>query len=497
MGPSSGEISFSFACLQTLMKSFRDVAEGTLLESGKRDAICELVTHLGEVAIPVLIRNLFAADTDSGEWASQLLLHLSKNDDAKRRVQRELRSYQDAPNLSQFSLLRVADLLATLDGWQDELPVALPTEILHAECVSDQYLAGLAECINSPSDVAHVVGVLLNDLPPHELQDFIESMALHEPGCAKALVQELVLRDDLERKYRQTLRGVAASLSEVFNEIPLSIGQRPTLQVATHSSGATAIVVYLALPQENDPEDEVPLYRAMRLDIDVRRGLTSSLYLCDLSRGDIDEKILHALVEASYELRPIQESEARKRVVLAMRTRSRRGQSMPNCYYLGRDMLGLQGEHLGPSNDAECDSAAFFSRGTELYQRGNFGQAKELLIKYLQQRPSDPEAMSVLASCLIELQETDRARYYLEQACSLAPAVGRYHWNLASLAHREGRLGECYIAFQQYLKCQDSPNQGQRDLATQFLRTYARKNSLPRPSHAISLADSSIRHNKR
>ncbi len=479
------------------MKSFRDIAEGTPLAPEKRDAVCELVTHLGEVAIPVLIRNLFASDSDSGEWASQLLLHLSKNDDAKRRLQSELRSYQDAPNLSQFSLLRVADLLATLDGWQDELPLALPTEILHSECISDQYLADLAECINSPSDVAHVVSVLLSDLPPHELQDFIESMALHEPGCAKALVHELVIRDDLERKYRQTLRGVAVSLSEVFNELPLSISQRPTLQVATHSSGATAIVVYLVLPQENEGEGEAPLYRAMRMDIDVRHGLTCALYLRDVLRGDIDEQILHPLVEASFELRPIQESEVRKRVVLAMRTRSRRGQSMPNCYYLGRDMLGLQDEHIVSGNDAECDSAALFSRGTELYQRGNFCQAKELLIKYLQKRPRDPEAMGVLASCLIELQETDRARYYLEQACSLAPTVGRYHWNLASLAHREGRLGECYIAFQLYLKCQDSPNQGQRDLAAQFLRTYARTNSLPRPSHTISRTDSSIRHNKR
>lgn len=474
----NGDISFSFACLQTLMKSFRDVAEGEVLGSLKRDAICELVDHLGEVAIPVLLRNLFGPP-DTGQWASELLLHLSRVSSAKARIRTELGSYENASNLNSSSLLRVADLIATLDGWQEELPTNLSNEGIDTEDYSEQYLATLAGCIHSKADVAHIANLLLRDFAPGDLPDFIERMALNQPGCAKALVQELILRDDLERQHRQSLRGVAASLSEVLFEIPLSLRERSTMTLATHASGASSIVSYIQIPPADDfsfggKEQEEYLYRALQLNIDTRQGLTGGQYLTGIDRSAIDSRAVHPLVESGFELRPISQSEVEKRLTIALRACSRRGQSIPNCYYLGRDIVGLHDEHILPGADAECDSAALFSRGNQLMTRGKYQQARTLLEKYAKQHPNDPEAMSALASCHIELQNPDSARYYLEQASSLAPAVGRYHWNRASLAHREGRLGECFLAFQEYLLCGDARDQKQIALANQFIRQYTR-----------------------
>jgi hypothetical protein len=74
--------------------------------------------------------------------------------------------------------------------------------------------------------------------------------------------------------------------------------------------------------------------------------------------------------------------------------------------------------------------------------------------------------------------ELERARAHLARAAWLAPQTGRHHWNQASLAHQEGRLGDCFLALQGYLRCMDSVDAEQRSLAEAFVADYARRAAL-------------------
>src|SRR5690606_35018198 len=84
--------------------------------------------------------------------------------------------------------------------------------------------------------------------------------------------------------------------------------------------------------------------------------------------------------------------------------------------------------------------------------------------------------------CLMRLGDIDAARKHLAKAARLSPAVGRYHWNRASFAHQEGRLGDCFLALKEYLGCLDAVDGQQRRLAREFIAEYCRQAALRAPS---------------
>ena len=481
--PGNSQISFAFMELRELLKSFDELEEGCPRSPCRESAIYQLVDHLGEVAMPTLLRKLVGTP-DSGRWASLLLLRLAQDEHLKKRICLAVREQSAAPGLPDRCRLLAADLLATLSAHQQELPfLAMPEE------TAELSLVELAECMSNRAEVARAVDILIGDLPPLELIEFVEDFAEHQPGSAHWLLVELLLRDDLDLRTRTRLRQIHVSVSPAAGAMS-STPRRVGLRLASHTDGRTALVCYARIP-----EQATTRYRAICLAVGVNAALLDCQYLESVTRSEIDRQLLSPLVMHGYQLSPIAQAAAKEHALAAIAARRQIGLSMPSDYYLGRDLLGLFDEHCQAHLGCDADNAALLARGTELMNRDQLDTARDLLVRYAELRPDDSEAMATLGACLMKRGELERARSHLARAAWLAPQVGRHHWNRASLAHHEGRLGDCFLALKEYLRCMDSVDADHRSLAEAFVADYTRRAALQAPvasAQEIALREASL-----
>ncbi len=473
--PKSSQISFSFIGLRELLNSLEELEGGCPATQAREVAIYQLVDHLGELAIPVLLRKL-CGRPESGRWASLLLLRLGQESELRARICVELREQMRTPGLSDLHKLRGMDLLSQLGERLDDLPT-----LDFPEQTAEFSLVELASCIANPAQLARAADILIGDLPAPELIEFVEDMASHQPAAARRLVGELALRDDLDPTTRHSFQQIQASLAEHANQACDPTPRRPGLRLAKHADGRRALVSYARMPDESPAR-----YRALCMDVAQGQGLVTCSYLDTVTRGEVDRQILQPLLEQGFELRPLAPGEAIQRAMVAMRQRTQRGLSMPRSYYLGRDLLGLSDEHIAPQAASEAQESVLLARGTELLRHGQASAARELLVRYTDSHPDDSEALSTLGACLMHLGDLEGARSHLARAAGLSPQVGRYHWNRASLAHKEGRLGDCFVALQEYLGCVDAVDSRQRELANAFVSAYGRQAALREPSQRSS-----------
>lgn len=453
--------------LRRLLKSFDAIESGDPLTSCEESAIYHLVDHLGEVALPTLLRKL-CGEHEAGRWASLLLLRLAQDDALKTRICTSLRQQTSSPKLDDRPKLLCASLLSTLSGYQKELPLlALPDESAELSLVE------LAECMSSCSDVARAVDILMCDLPSQELVEFVEDFAEHQPASAHLMLSELMLRDDLEQRTITRLRQIRVSVSGASQTLPSAAPKRPGLRIAKHEDGRTGLVCYAKIPEQLPAR-----YRAISFVMGVDGALLDCQYLETVTRSEVDRQLLSPLATHGYELSRIAQAQAKSLAVAAIRARIKAGLGLQRDYYLGRDLLGISDEHRQSERERGANNAALLARGTELMNHNQLDRAKELLVRYAAQRPDDSEAMATLGACLMKRGEMDPARAHLDRAAWLAPQTGRHHWNGASLAHKEGRLGDCFVALQRYLECIDAVDSKQRKLAEAFIADYSRKSTL-------------------
>lgn len=461
------QISFSFMELRQLLKSFDALEADQVLSVPEESAIYHLVDHLGELALPTLLRKLVGGQ-DSGRWASLLLLRMSQDDALKIRICQAVREQAAAPKLCDRSKLLCANLLATLSGYQDELPdLALPQE------TAERSLVELAECMHSRAEVARAVDILMSDLPPLELVEFVEDFAAHQPESAHLMLSELMLRDDLSPRTRLQLRQIRVSVACQGHELVGDPPHRPGLRLGTHEDGQVGLVCYARIAEL------VPTrYRAISFIMNADGALLDCRYLETATRSEVDRQLLSPLATHGYALTRIGSTAAKEYALAGVRGRIEAGLGLPRDFYLGRDLLGIHDEHRQNKHEQGANNAALLARGTELMNRNQLDTARELLIRYSQQRPDDSEGMATLGACLMKRGELERARAHLARAAWLAPQIGRHHWNGASLAHKEGRLGDCFVALQQYLRCIDAVDTRQRHFAEEFIANYSRRATL-------------------
>jgi tetratricopeptide (TPR) repeat protein len=469
----TGQISFTFFELRQLMASFEEHVEGTARSAQHKDAIYHLVDHIGGLAVPTLLRQLFVG-SGSAHWATELLIRLADSDARCQRIANLLLSDLQTGTLPESCRFAVAELL----GYLDE-PVPWP-EFVSAEDSAQHSLCDLASCIDSPAELARAADTLLADLPVSEVVEFVEDFACQEPGIALLLIDELLVRDSLGERTRASLRQLAASAALESRSISLptmplkAASSRPGLRLAKHASGRSALIAY-ASSAAHGPRR----YRALSLLVDASGVLQDCEYLEQVPHSMVESLLLQPLAEAGYELSPVAPGALKQHAIAATQFRLRSGKAIPRGYYLGRDLMGLQDEHL-PTRSASAkqktDDAALLARGTELLSRGRAKIARDLLLLYTKGHPEDSEALATLGSCLVRTGETKAARDYLDRAAKLAPEVGRYHWNRAALAHQEGRIGECFLALQDYLGCSASGDASQRSVARELVLSYGLAN---------------------
>ncbi len=502
--PLNGQISFSFIELRQLMRSFEEYANGSQRSDDHKNAIFELVDHIGGMAIPTLLRQLFQ-DASSAFWASELLIHLTDgSQDLHHRIAVELLAELQHSALPYSCRVAVAELLTNLGEevpWPDL-------------CSVHSSLTDLASCIASPAKLARAANSLLCELAAADILEFVEDVSEEQPVVARSLICELLARDSLTTNTRASLQQLAVSTkadsshAEPWCETPanstegakhprsakqgalktdansfgtsfldaISAPRRRGLRIAKHDDGRSALIAYAQC------DDASGTYRALCLLIDCRSTLQNCEYLEQVARGTIESLMLRPLAEAGYELSPLAPGTIKQHAIAAAHRRLRMGTPMPRSYYLGRDLMNLSDEHLlgrSPRSRRRTKNAALLARGTELLRSGRAERAIELLIRYANGHPNDSEALATLASCLLEVGETKRARTYLGRASALAPDVGRYHWNRAALAHEEGRIGECYLALKEYLRC-NGRDKSQRQLASELIARYGRSTQTER-----------------
>ncbi|MCP4447565.1 MAG: tetratricopeptide repeat protein [Myxococcales bacterium] len=451
------------------MASFEEHSEGSLRSLEQRDAIYQLVDHIGALAIPPLLRQLFVGPS-AAQWATELLIRLADSEARVRRIAKAVVSELQTATLPEPCKLPVAELL----GYLGE-PIPWP-EFSSAEDSAQHSLCDLAACIDSPAELARTADTLLADLPTTEVIEFVEDFATQEPAIAIALIDELLLRDTLHERSRAALRQLGVSVSVEHRSLTLSIGalhappKRPGLRLARHASGRSVLVAYARCKTKGPRQ-----YRALSLHLESNGTLSQCEYLDQVPRSTVESLLLTPLAEAGYEISPAAPGALRQHAIFGCRLRIRGGQPMPRAYFLGRDLLGLSDEHMprrSPRSRRRTQDAALLARGTELLSLGRAELARDLLIQYAKGHPRDSEALATLGSCLVQVGDIDRAREYLSKASSLAPQVGRYHWNLAALAHREGRSGECFLALKDYLACSDAGDASQRSVARELVASY-------------------------
>jgi tetratricopeptide (TPR) repeat protein len=464
-----GQISFTFFELRQLMASFEEHVEGTARSAQHKNAIYQLVDHIGALAVPTLLRQLFA-DSGSAHWATELLIRLADSEARCRRIAGALLSEMQTATLPETCKFAVAELL----GYLGE-PVPWP-DFVSAEDSAQHSLCDLAACIDSPSELARAADTLLADLPTPEVVEFVEDFANQEPRIALLLIDELLVRDSLSERTQAALRQLGASASIECRSICLPqrslepAVSRPGLRLAKHASGRSALIAY-AGSLAHGPRR----YRALSLLVDAMGILQDCEYLEQVPRSTVESLILHPLAEAGYELSPVAPGALKQHAISAAQFRMRSGKTLPRGYFLGRDLMGLRDEHQ-PKRSADAEQrvqdAALLARGTELLSRGRAELARDLLLLYTKGHPSDSEALATLGTCLVKTGETEAARAYLNRAATLAPDVGRYHWNRAALAHQEGRIGECFLALKDYLGCNAAGDADQRSVARELVLSY-------------------------
>lgn len=472
-----GQISFTFFELRQLMASFEEHVEGSPRSLEHKSAIYQLVDHIGALAVPTLLRQLFV-DSSSAQWATELLIRLADSEARCRRITKALLVELQATALREDCKFAVAELL----GYLGE-PVPWP-EFVSAEDSAQHSLCDLATCIDSPAELARAADTLLADLPITEVVEFVEDFASQEPSIALLLIDELLVRDSLTERTRASLRELGASASLECRSISLptkplqTASSRPGLRLAKHASGRSALIAY-ASGQAHGPRR----YRALSLLVDASGVLQDCEYLEQVPHSTVESLLLQPLAEAGYELSPVAPGALKQHAIAAAQFRLRSGKALPRSYYLGRDLMGLRDEHMPKRSklaERRVQDAALLARGTELLSRGRVEVARDLLLLYAKGHPTDCEALATLGTCLVRTGETEKARKYLNRAAELAPDVGRYHWNRAALAHQEGRIGECFLALKDYLGCSAAGDARQRTVARELVLSYGLASS----SHA-------------
>jgi tetratricopeptide (TPR) repeat protein len=460
-----------------------------------------IAAGLGGVAVPLCLRELAGGDDGRGRWAYELLGHLAtaagdgpaESEAARERVLRGLRELTGSPDSPDTAKVRASALLSDLDG------EPAPVDLADPEAASERSLHQLAAYLTSPAEVASAADMLIEQLDPIDLLDLVEGMASTEPARARILLEELLVRGDLDDRVASELRRIRAPLralpvratapgDDADDDLgaPISLAAvadaaRPvSVRLGTSADGRRSVLVAVQRLSGSRPVRQ----RALCCLVDESGYLAEAMHRNDYATGGVEREVIAPLVAQGYRFARTSTVAARRMLVdVAARTWAR-GHVLPRGFYLGRDLLAISSEHLGGARleSPAFDLASLLGRGIDLLAVGDAAKALPLLERYLEERPDDPDAVSSLGLCHLALGDPATARAPLDRAAALEPARPFHHWNRAAAAHRERRLGACYLALLDYLRCATTDTVESRSprcaLARRYVADYERAERL-------------------
>jgi tetratricopeptide (TPR) repeat protein len=473
----------SFVGLQTLATSF------TSRSRRGREAI-ERAVHLGGVAIPLCLREIRSADEDRRDWARQLLLAIADAPPLRARIVASLRASTSSPEpLDDEAKVAALALLAELGEPQATASFRDP------RAIQRRSLGELAELLTCRSDVALAADLAVTQLDGDALLELIDSLAHTAPGRTRHLVDELLLRTDLDPALRSELVLVAAPLALVARE-PLADPPRraPRVIVLGHPNGRTVAIV---LRRDDDH------WRCLVALVDPAGHLCDALYREDAAPRAVRDELIAPLLLDGFVPTRCRFAAVRTKIATAARRTVTDRLELPGAYFLGRDLLGLGDAHQPDWRDRwEPDlPTTLLGRATDLLSTGEVERARPLLERCVDLVPDDADAAAGYGLCLLGNGDLAGARLQLERAVALDPACALHHWNLAAVAHRQGSLGACYLALRRYValeRGQDADAAARLALAGHFVADHERLVRLEHPGvDAVDLARREVRSRSR
>jgi tetratricopeptide (TPR) repeat protein len=510
MGLSArGSVSFAFVKLQRLVQSFDEVGSATPTEAGVRRAL-RLAVQLGATALPLCVRELGSSDARRARWAEVLLGHLGARPELHARVVAALRELAGAggaepgPPLERGAELgdaarararrMLAELGERLSAPEPDQPYQVSNLGARLSSASAsppasrvgsglsgrdavpldpaRLRAGMAR-MSTQAEVAQVADRMLSALEPMALVLLVDELGERDPARALRLADEILLRNDLDGQTRASLRRVRAPLDmtaplarsgrhgrtggavapvaapgAAVSAAAAAGGPLAAALLGRHAAGRMVVIV--SRPVVVRPGERPQRVRVMAMLLAADGTLNDGLYGEDFAARGLDRELLAPLRERGYRFATATVGQAAELVRESARAALCLGLTLPRAFYLGRDLLGLYDQHVAGLRAADEDGP-LLDRGLQLLGEGLAARARPLLERYVRRVPESAEGRAALARCLLALGALEPARAQLIQAIALDPDNPLHHWNLAAIAHRQGRTGGCYLALLDYL----------------------------------------------
>jgi tetratricopeptide (TPR) repeat protein len=454
------EISHSLLKLGRLRASF--VAPPACADLEER-SLLRLATQIGKVAIPTCVRELGAEAEGRSRWAYRLLTHLGEEAALRPRVVAALQAVTTDAVSDPIKVRAVALLVELGESTPDQAVLSDPASARR------RALGELAGHLRSPEELARAADYLRSTMLQEELSTFLDDLIEAAPVAAVGLIEELLVRDDLEDTLRTELRGLRATL--VCGPRPRTAPEGAPVKCATgsHPDGRRVALAWSGVAGRE---------RVLAALLSREKLLLDALYRDGAEANSVLEHLIAALSEQGFTFRLVAVEAAREVVCRAVRQRAARGLRQPRAFYVGRDLFGIHDEHLPMRRrrSREGDLGALLSRGLEQLAIGEASRACALLERYVGRVPRDPEGRAGLGVCLLALGRADEAHEQLQQAAELDPESPLSLWNLAASAHRTGQAESCYRALRRYLERGDDGDgaEERRAHARQLIAEYER-----------------------
>jgi tetratricopeptide (TPR) repeat protein len=438
---AGAEISYSLLRLRRLLASFSDPPKYEDLEER---SLLRLARLLGAVAVPSCVRELSASDEQRWRWAYRLLAYLAGETALRVRVIVTLRRLV-AGAAEDSAKVRAAALLVDLgESPPDTAKLSDPVSARR------RALGELAGHLRSPEEVARAADYVLASMTSGEVSCFLDDLVEAAPVAAVGLIEELLLRDDVEDRLRGELRGLRAPMvcgprSRPLRRVPAAV----KYTIGSHPDGRRVAIACC---------EGASCHERLLAALLSRDGfLLDGLYRDGPEAGPLRAQLCDSLREQGFTFQTASLAAARELVSEGARRRSSRGLRQPRSLFLGRDLFSIYDEHLSPRRrgSREADLGALLSRGLEQLAIGDSRRARALLERYVRRAPRDAEGWAALGVCLLAIGQVEEAEQRLQRAAELDSKSSLALWNLAAAAHRGGHAESCYWALCRYLERND------------------------------------------
>jgi Flp pilus assembly protein TadD len=437
-----------------------------------------MVRELGVTVIPLCVRILEATPPDDARarWACALLGHLAEVAQHRTRVVKAVEAFLRTSALGDPVKLHALALLGDLG-----CPVPGGTRLDDASAAQEHSERELTTMLTTAPEVAHAGDMLVTRLATQEMLALVDRLSAKEPRRALRLLDELLLRNDIDDSCRRELKRIRAPLRDRRSSRTAGAWAAPppggqpvaTAALGRHAGGRRIVVASRKLVR--DPSR----YRALCLLIDPDDTLIDGMYRNDFTVDGVERDLLRPLRNQGYRFETASGQDAALLVIRTAQAARQLGRALPRAFYLGRDLFAIYNEHAA-GVAPEDNLNVLLDRANALVAAGQPQRARPLFERFVAQAPSNPDGCAGLSMCLLALGDLATARSHLRRAAWLDAGNPNHHWNLAAIDHRQGRLGGCYLALVDYLdlggEFDEAPGDSdqRRATAVRFVAEYER-----------------------